>query len=141
MDKSNGDGSVGDSLVTADDVVFFDLESERMDFDLYTLSNTSDTESSIYDCSLDESFRQIKTDLDRLHSASPIKQQLGSRTSVQPPVVDDDLPEIDINERFDVMKNRVRNYRDQETETIRHFIVDINRMFNRLVAKKGKKHV
>lgn len=146
------DESVDDRFPVDIELPYYDLESERLDFDHYAVYNTttscSDTESSVYDCSLDESFRQIKTDLDLLQS--PIKTAAADcRTTIvtshcgtQPAAADqdeDDIPEFDINERFDVMKNRIRNYRHNETETLRRYIIELNETLARVTDGEGKK--
>lgn len=127
--KSDGRSVV--NPVSDSEMTYFDLESEQLDFDHYIFNISSDNESSIYDCSLDESFQQIKNDLEQLNIASPNKINFRMGRS-EPPVVDDDIPEIDINERFDVMKNRVRNYRAKETETLRQYIIELNNTLARV---------
>jgi len=119
----------------------FDLDSVRLDFEHYTFdtASSSDTDSSsVFDCSLDESFRRIKDDLERLHSSTSVPTKKGGYRHRMardddddkpstPSVVDgDEYPEIDINRRFDVMKDRVRNFRAKETETLRKYIEELN---------------
>lgn len=144
MDKpGGGDGKNANATVVSDsEMPIFDLESQRLDFDSYIFSTSSDTDSSIYDCSLDESFQQIKSDLEKLHTSSPIKPGFRrKKVSSEPTVVDDDLPEFDINQRFDVMKDRIKNYRDRETETLRHYIIELNRSIDHMNVRKGKTSV
>jgi len=117
----------------------FDLESQRLEFD--TSSEETDS-SSVFDCSLDESFQQIKNDLERLHLSTP-KNTSSYRTPTTCPnesstVVDDDFPEIDIDQRFDVMKDRVRNYRSKETETLRRCIIELNNTITCVIDNEGK---
>lgn len=153
----NGGESVDDCLPRHSDLQYFDLESERLDFEHYTMFNTtscSDTDSSVYDCSLDESVRQIKTDLDMLNSPRKTaavdcltttsycgKQSPGAATAVDAAadLVEDDFPDFDIDDRFDVMKDRVRNYRAKETEKIRRYIIDLNETLARVTDIEGKK--
>lgn len=121
------------------EMTYFDLESEQLDLDHYMFSTSSDNESSIYDCSLDESFRQIKSDLEQLQIASPKKTNYRMPRDDEPSIIiDDDFPEIDINERFDVMKDRVRNYRAKETETLRQYIIELNNTLARVSDNEGK---
>lgn len=133
--KSDGDHPLSDSEMSV-----FDLESQRLDFDHY-IYTSSDSDSSIYNCSLDESFQQIKNDLERLHYASPKKPNYHPTAACGEPSVivdDDEFPEIDINERFDVMKNRVRDYRVKETETLRQYIIELNNTLTRITNDEGK---
>lgn len=137
--KSDG-GSVIGNPVSDSEIPFFDLESEQLDFEHYILDTSSDTESSIYDCSLDESFKQIKNDLELLHNSTPRKSTSRMVGGAEPSsVVDvDELPKFDINERFDVMKNRVRNFRAKETETLRKYIIDLNSTIDLVTNSEGK---
>jgi len=116
----------------------FDLESQRLEFD--TSSETDS--SSVFDCSLDESFQQIKNDLERLHRSTPKKTSIYRTPTVCPDessaVVDDEFPEIDISQRFDVMKDRVRNYRSKETETLRKYIIELNNTIACVIDNEGK---
>lgn len=133
-------------LLSDSEMSVFDLESQRLGSDLYVIDTSSDTDSSIYNCSLDESFQQIKDDLEQLHYASPRKpcsfrpaataHCCGEPSSVA--VNDDELLSIDINKRFDVMKNRVRSYRSKETETLRQYIIELNNTLTRITNDEGK---
>lgn len=133
-------GSVIDNPVSDSEIPFFDLESEQLDFEHYILDTSSDTESSIYDCSLDESFKQIKSDLELLHNSTPRKSTHRMVGGAEPSsIVDgDEFPKFDINERFDVMKNRVRNFRAKETETLRKYIIDLNSTIDLVTNSEGK---
>jgi len=123
---------------------FFDLESERLDFvEHYILDASSDdTDSSVFDCNLDESFRQIKEDLERLHGSTPKKPASHRRMACgeSSSVVDDNeyAEIIDINEMFDVMKDRVRNFRAKETETLRKYILELNSTIDCVTNSEGK---
>lgn len=119
------DGTSVYNPMSDSEMPLFDLESQQLDFDNYTLNTSSDTDSSVFDCSLDESFQQIKNDLEQLNIASPKK--INCQTAcIEPSVVDDEFPEISILERFDVMKDRIRNYRANETKTLREYIIELN---------------
>lgn len=146
------DGSpVDDMFPTDSELPYYDLESERLDFDYNAVFNTttatscSDTDSSVYDCCLDESFRQIKTDLDLLQSPKETTAVSSRCGGTQPASADDDdqdeddFPEFSINERFDVMKNRIRNYRQRETETLRRHIIELNETLAQVTDGEGKK--
>lgn len=149
--KRDADGgeSVDNHLASDSELPYFDLELERLDFDHYAMFNTtscSDAESSIYDCSLDDSFQKIKTDLELLQSPKKMVAGADCRTTTSyyekqsaAAIEEDDFPEFDINARFDIMKNRLRNYRARETETIRHYIIQLNKTLAQITDGKGKK--
>ncbi|CAI6360078.1 unnamed protein product [Macrosiphum euphorbiae] len=130
--KSDNDGGTSDF-----EMPLFDLESQRLEFD--TSSETDS--SSVFDCNLDESFQQIKNDLERLHRSTPKKTSFYRTPTACPDesstVVDDEFPEIDIDQRFDVMKDRVRNYRSKETETLRRCIIEINNTIACVIDNEG----
>lgn len=144
MDPPDPHKPVGISVignpVSDSEIPFFDLESEQLDFEHYILDTSSDTESSIYDCSLDESFRQIKSDLELLHNSTPRKSTHRMIGGVEPSLVvdGDETSKFDINERFDVMKNRVRNFRAKETETLRKYIIELNSTIDLVTNSEGK---
>lgn len=146
MDNKPDDGWPVACRVSDSETSIFDLESQLLDFDHSIFGSSSDTDTSIYDCSLDESFQQIKKNLEQLHCASSKKSSRHRMTmapnacSGESPVavVDDEFPEIDIDERFDIMKNRVRNYQDQETETLRQYIIELNNTLARVTNNEGK---
>lgn len=131
--KPDNDGGTSDF-----ETPLFDLESQRLEFD--TSSETDS--SSVFDCSLDESFQQIKNDLERLHRSTPKKTSIYRTPTACPDesssVVDDEFPEIDISQRFDVMKDRVRNYRSKETETLRKYIIELNNTIACVIDNEGK---
>lgn len=138
--KPDGGSSVIVNTVSDSEMPFFDLELEQLDFDHYILNTSSDTDGSIYDCSLDDSFQQIKSDLELLHNVTPRKNptcRLACGTEPPPSVVDDDYPEIGINERFDIMKDRVRNFRTKETETLRKYIIELNSTIDLVTNSEG----
>lgn len=114
------------SPVPDPEMPFFDLESEQLDFDSYLCNISSDTESSMNDCDLDESFQQIKNDLKKLLGASSMKPSNQSIRG-EPPVIDDEFPDVNILERFDIMKGRLRKRKVVETEKIRQFIIELNK--------------
>lgn len=137
MDHKSDGTSVINSLSDSE-MPLFDLESQQLDFDNYILDTSSDADSSIFDCSLDESFQQIKNDLEQLNVASPKK--INYKTAcTEASVLDDDFPEISIDERFDVMKDRIRNYqrncRANETEMLREYIIQMNTL---VIDSEGK---
>lgn len=140
MDHKSDDRSVVNP-VSDSEMTYFDLESEQLDFDHYIINISSDNESSIYDCNLDESFKQIKNDLEQLHIISQNKT-IYQRGRNESSIVDDDIPDIDINARFNVMKDRIRNYRSKNTETeteaLRKCITEINNMLARVTDNEGK---
>lgn len=135
--KPDNDGGMSDF-----ETPLFDLESQRLEFN--TSADETDS-SSVFDCSLDESFQQIKNDLERLHRSTPKKTNFYRTAAAcldeSSAVVDDDFPEIDINQRFDVMKDRVRNYRSKETETLRRCIIELNNTIACVTENEGKKNV
>jgi len=125
---------VSDSEVSVED-----LELQQFDFDHYILNTSSDTDSSINDRNLDESFQQIKHDLEQLQSASPRKTNYRTVVCDEPSVVvEDEFKEININDRFDVMKDRIRKYRSKETETLRQYIIELNNTLARVTNNEGK---
>lgn len=132
--KPDNDGSTSDF-----EMPLFDLESQRLEFD--TSSDETDS-SSVFDCTLDESFQKIKNDLERLHRSTPKKSFYRIPAAACPDessaVIDDEFPEIDIDQRFDVMKDRVRNYRSKETETLRKCIIELNNTIACVVDNEGK---
>jgi len=133
--KPNNDGGTSDF-----EMPLFDLESERLEFD--TSLDETDS-SSVFDCTLDESFQQIKNDLERLHRSTPKKTSFYRIPTAACPdessaVVDDEFPDIDIDQRFDVMKDRVRNYRSKETETLRRCIIELNNTIACVIDNEGK---
>lgn len=140
MDHKSDDRSVVNP-VSDSEMTYFDLESEQLDFEHYIINISSDNESSIYDCNLDESFKQIKNDLEQLHIISQNKM-IYQRGRNESSIVDDDIPDIDINARFNVMKDRIRNYRSKNTETeteaLRTCITEINNMLARVTDNEGK---
>jgi len=131
--KPDNDGGTSDF-----EMPLLDLESQRLEFD----SRSETDSSSVFDCSLDESFQQIKNDLERLHRSTPKKASFYRTPTACPEessaVVDDEFPEIDIDQRFDVMKDRVRNYRFKETETLRRCIIEINKTIASVIDNEGK---
>lgn len=140
MDRKPDDGGTSDFETPS-----FDLESQWLDFENYEFNTTAeDTDSSVFDCSLDESFQQIKNDLKRLHRSTPKKTSFYhapvAASLDEPPavVVDDEFPEIDIDQRFDVMKDRLSNYRAQETERLRRCIIQLNNTISSVTDNEGK---
>lgn len=132
MDHKSDDPSDINSMSDFE-MPLFDLESQQLDFENYILDTSSDADSSIFDCSLDESFQQIKNDLEQLNIASPKK--INYKTACTEASVIDEFPEISIDERFDVMKDRIRNFRANETETLREYIIQMNTL---VIDSEGK---
>lgn len=138
MDHIINSKSIVTNPTSDSEMPFFDLESQRLDFDNYVFNTSSDTDTSILDCSLDESFQQIKNDLELLHNSTPKKKNHQTACDEPSVVIDDESPEIDINERFDIMKELVQNYRAKETETLRQYIIELNNTIAHVTNSKGK---
>lgn len=133
--------SVVNHLGYDSDSQFFDLETQQLDADHYIFNTSSETDSSVFDCSLDESFQQIKNDLELLQVSSPSKvshQMICDSGRGDGAFSDDEFPDIDINERFEIMIDRVRNYRSQETETLRKCIIELNNTVACITNNEGK---
>lgn len=138
MDHKLKSKSIANNAISDSEMPFFDLESQQLDFDNYVFNTSSDTDTSILDCSLDESFQQIKNDLEQLHNSTPKRKNYQTACDEPSVIVDDESPEIDINERFDIMKDLVQNYRAKETETLRQYIIEINHTIARVTNSEGK---
>lgn len=138
MDHKLNNKSIVSNPMSDSEMPFFDLESQRLDFDNYVFNTSSDTDTSILDCSLDESFQQIKNDLEQLHNSTPKRKNHQTTCDEPSVVIDDESPEIDINERFDIMKDLVQNYRAKETETLRQYIIELNNTIARVTNSEGK---
>lgn len=130
--------SVDNHLGYDSDSQFFDLETQQLEADHYIFNTSSETDSSVFDCSLDESFQQIKNDLELLQVSSPSKMVCDSGGGGDGVFSNDEFPDIDINERFEIMIDRVRNYRSQETETLRKCIIELDNTVACITNNEGK---